>query len=459
MIIRDKILIIIQYITLFTKKKYRLDVEKKIRYMEDEFPYLKSEICVFFSKSFSIIENFFYCIIPFTVLLYPIFYKYIILIIFLSLFIFKMKDVPIKKFNKFLFHKIFIKNAVFEFIGITLIGLNLIILFDFKIFILIGLLFIIPFLITNKFKTILIYIYPIIYVVILSIINRDINGSLFYIGVFILLILSLYFYSKYIISYRIKETKENKNVYLFYLNIKRFIRKLTEKRTLLITYIFPPHLILFTLVYTVTINYFFSSINNQPFTLLVFVIYFFVFLLITKMKAFLYDDCFYFTATKIELYKSNLINNYLQRIITNIFVHIFNIFWGMFFLHIVLKVSWNIQVICALIFIHIFILIISLSADVYIDKNKYEITKYPVDIRKYLSLIEGFFLSSTFILSYIFIMLMFNKQTEKIKYLFSFDFAITSLTIITFITGTVSILKILNHIWMTNKYLKGGENK
>lgn len=447
----NKTINIFYFILLFIKKQYRISFSKKRRFIGEEFSYLSNKASIKLSKLFSFLEILVKVIFPITTLFYPVNFKYIALSILSILYIFKMKEFKIKRLNIF-FHKVFIKDALFELIGIIIITLNLIILLEVKILLFISLIAIFHFLKLHKLRIFSFYIYLTIYFLFLINLNNNYISSFLIILLFVIFLSFFIFYCKYSKHSIIMGKKNTKNRYLLYIDIQRISRKLQEKKGMFYSYIFPPYIITYILFYYIIKNTIFVREISLVLSLLL-VAYFVIFYIYVKRQIFLLDDCFYFSTTKIEFYKSSSIFNYLQKIVILIFLNFFNIFWGIAFLKILFGFNWSIKIVVLLILIHIFILLLALSANIYVDKNKSEVTRYPEDIKKYMSLLEAIFLSSLFILAHIFIYIILNgyKKINKIDDIFSLNSTLKILLLIVFLLGISSAIKTINHIWVTKK--------
>lgn len=447
------------YIVLFVKKHYRITFAKKMRYMSDEFSYLNIFLSKMLSKLLALMDTIFRCILPITVFCYPILFKYVLLAILFVLYLFKMKELKIVNF-KSLIHKIFIKEAFFEFYGIVFILFNLILLFDLKILFVFLLLFISRYFQNNNFKMFLFIIYLSVYLLPIFLINNDIKEFAFIILNFVILISILFLY-----VYKNKINRQNINLYttkqisLMYIEIQRLVRRLCDTQGKIINFIFPPYIIIYLVIYYV-LNEFLVFSNKEVFNSLLLVIYFGIYYVYVKRSIFTFDDCFYFSTTKIELYNSNIISKYIGKVFVLIIFNMFNIFWGISYLIILLKIDLDVKFIGLLLFIHLFMLLIFISSNVFVEKNKADVTRYPEDIRKYMSLIEAYLLFILFVLGHFLVYISFDhKLNNKITNDFSLiELDIYIISFIVLLSGLLSILKTINYMWVVKKSIQRRQN-
>ncbi|WP_251861362.1 hypothetical protein [Clostridium sp. Marseille-Q2269] len=89
-----------------------------------------------------------------------------------------------------------------------------------------------------------------------------------------------------------------------------------------------------------------------------------------------------------------------------------------------------------------------MSANVYVEKNKSDVTKQPEDIKKYMSFIEALFLSSMFVITSLFINLHLNKdiQSSLVNNLIRVNTVIFIIQLIIWIGAILSIIKTLNYM-------------
>ncbi|MFJ8119972.1 hypothetical protein EXW57_27655 (plasmid) [Bacillus mycoides] len=452
--------IISMYIVLFVKKHYRITFSKKMRYMSDEFSYLNISLCKILSKMLALLDTIFRCILPITVFLCPIVYKYVLFAILFVLYLFKMKELRIVNF-KSLIHKIFIKDAFFEFYGMLFISLNLILLFDLRILFIFLLLFISSYFKNNIFKVFLFVMYISVYLFPIFKINNDVKEFTFIILNFVILISICFVY-----VYKNKFNRKNldlyttKNMSLIYFEMQRLIRKLFDTKAKLINFLFPPYIILYIGIYYV-LNKFLVFNNQEIFNSLLLVIYCGIYYVYVKRSIFAFDDCFYFSTTKLEVNSFNIIYKYIIKIFVLISFNMFNIFWGTSYLIILLKIELNFKTVGLLLFIHIFMLLIFISSNIYVDKNKADVTRYPEDIRKYMSLIEAYFLFILFILGHFLVYISFDNRLNN-KLISDFSLIELDMYIISFIVllgAVLSVLKTINYMWIVKRSIKRRQNR
>ncbi len=443
--LKKKIIIINNYIAFFVKKQYRICFSKKIAYINDEFSYVNKNACTLISKIISFWEILFNLTLPIASIFYPINLKYIIGAILFITYLTKMKELKVINLRTY-FHKLFIKDAVFQFYGIVIICFNLIIILDIKSIITILLILFLFCIKVNNINNLFLYIYGFIYFFITAVmLNRYIN---FFVStsVFIIIISIFYLYEKKMITNKESIVKLNK-FYIININIKKLIRKLSKTPQEFMSFIFPSYIIIYLLIcYTLHKIPFLS--NNEIIVIVQVCIYFVIYYSYIKIRLLEYDDCFYFSITKLEFLKLNIIWIYMFKIILIIIFFMFSIFWGTTYLIILSNLKYNFQTIYSLGSAHIFILLICLSANVYVEKNKSDVTKQPEDIKKYMSFIEALFLSSMFVITSLFINLHLNKdiQSSLVNNLIRVNTVIFIIQLIIWIGAILSIIKTLNYM-------------
>lgn len=244
------------------------------------------------------------------------------------------------------------------------------------------------------------------------------------------------------INYNVKLGKIN----IVVINIKRIIRKLYRTPQEMVSFIFPFYTIIYFLVCYVLHKIF--SLDGEISAIVQLYIYFVIYYGYIKSRVLAYDDCFYFSITKLEFMKLNIIWNYVQKIIVLLIFDIFNIFWGTIYLISLSSLKYNFQTIFLLGIVHVLILFICLSANIYVDKNKLDVVRQPEDIRRYMSFIEAIFLSSMLTIIGVYINLKFSVhiQNNLVNNLVSVGTAIFILHLITWILAILSVIKTLNYM-------------
>lgn len=187
--------IIYNYMVLFVKKQYRIAFSKKLAYISDEFPYFSKNVCVLLSKLFSILEIMFNIILPITVIFYPINLKYVTGTILFIIYLTKMKELKIRSLRTY-FHKLFIKDAAFEFYGVIIICFNLIIILDIKFIIVFLLILALSCIRVDYVSNLYLYVYVGIYLLITSIILKGYLKFFIVIALFIAINSMFYLYRK-----------------------------------------------------------------------------------------------------------------------------------------------------------------------------------------------------------------------------------------------------------------------
>lgn len=436
--------LIIRYINLYLKKEYRSSVSKKIRSLDEEFNYLNKNVISTISRFLSIIEIISRCLTPFIVLFLPVYLKYSFLVIITSIFLFRIKKINWKKPNLF-FHRLFIQNALIDFFGIIFITLNLIVILNYYIYLFIAFIIIISQLRMNL--SVLLYAYPLFFITLIAIVGKvNYHLVLFICIVFVVLMYILAAYKKY----RNPLTIKNKDRYLTYINIMSILRHVVNEKQTALTFAFPPFIIVFIFLYYIAIN---IDVNLKSWLdSLLFIVYIAIYYLYVKRQIFSFDYCLYFTSTKVEFYNFNPFMIYWRKIVTLIFLNFFNIFWGISILYLLSIISLNIINVIYIFLIHIFILCITQSANVFADYNKHEISRYPVDVRKYISLLEALFIMVLFSLIYAFFYIIFITDVVLIpRELVTINSTESLIGFIVIILGGISFLKTINHMFTSKK--------
>jgi len=441
----ETIRIIYNYIVLFVKKQYRISFSKKLAYISDEFSYFSKGVCVLLSKLFSIFEIIFNIILPLTVIFYPVNLKYVAAAILFITYLTKMKELKVRSLRTY-FHKLFIKDAVFQFYGVIIICFNLVIILDIKAIIVFLLILALSCIRVDYISNLYLYVYVGIYLFITSIVLKGYLKFSIVITVLIAIVSMFYLYRKKIIV----NTNHNvklKKFYILIINIKRLTRKLYRTPQEAVSFIFPFYTVIYSLV-CYALHKIPSILDGEISAIVQVYIYFVIYYGYIKLRVLAYDDCFYFSITKMEFMKLNIIWNYVQKIIVLLIFDIFNVFWGTVYLISLSNFKYNFQTIFSLGIAHVLILFICLSANVYVDKNKLDVTKQPEDLRRYMSFIEALFLSSTLVIISIFINLKFREDipSNLVNSLVSVDTAIFIVQLIIWIGAILSVIKTLNYM-------------
>ncbi|MCY9511579.1 hypothetical protein M5W68_15665 [Paenibacillus larvae] len=450
--------VILQYLVLFIKKHYRLHFSKKMRFFSDVFTYLHTNICRILSTCLTFTEVFFKCVFPLTIFLYPLYLKYVLLLLLFISYLYKVKEFKILPIRTWM-HKVFIKDALFELNGVTVILINLVILLDIKVFFILLLLFTFQTLKSIYAKAILkgfllllyltLFVSPILYFQ-----NTYLTVFTILAG-FFLIFLSLYFYVHQSEERNINIKGAKRRLFLLYVDIQRLSRRLVENKITFIRFLFPPHILLYVFLFWVPDIFpsFFAQFSIQKDMLysISLVLYVGIYFIYTKSSVLLLDDCFYFSATKIELYVTNPVSSYFRKITVLLVFNVFSIFWGLCYLNLVLKMNGDFAKIGLMFFLHLFMLPLFVSANIFVDKNKAEVTQYPEDLKKYMSFIEAFFLTILFFLVHLLVIIYFDHQTEVLRKLLLIDVNFYLLGTLVAISGVISIIKTLTHMGVVRK--------
>ncbi|WP_158530559.1 hypothetical protein [Paenibacillus larvae] len=270
--------------------------------------------------------------------------------------------------------------------------------------------------------------------------------------------LALYFYMHKSKKRNINIKGKRKKLFLLYVDIQRLSRRLVENKITFIRFLFPPHILLYVFLFWVLDMFpsFFAqfSISKDMLVSLSLVLYVGIYFIYTKTSVLLLDDCFYFSATKIELYATNPVFSYFRKITVLLVFNVFNIFWGLCYLNLLLKMNGDLAKIGLMFFIHLFMLPLFVSANIFVDKNKAEIAQYPEDLKKYLSFIEAFFLFILFFSVHLLVIIYFDHQAEVLRKLLLVEFNVYLLGTLVVISGAISVIKTLTHMGVVRKSIK-----
>lgn len=441
----EKIISIYNYTFIFVKKQYRISFSKKLAYISDEFSYFSENICVFLSKILSAFEIIFNMILPLTAVFYPINLKYIVVVILFITYLTKIRELKVRSLRTY-FHKLFIKDAVFQFYGLCIIGINLIIMLDVKSIMVFLLILLLSCIRVDYINNLYLYGYAAIYLFITGIVLKSYVKFFILIAVFTSIISIFYLFRKKSMMNKNYNVKLNK-AYIVIINMKKLIRKLYRTPQEAISFIFPFYIVIYSFVCygLYKINF---LLDEKIIAVEQVCIYFVIYYGYTKMRILAFDDCFYFCITKIEFLKLNIILNYIQKVIVGFVFNIFGVFWGVVYLIKFSNLSYNFQTIFSLVIMHVLIIFLCLSANVYVDKNKLDVTKQPEDLRRYMSFLEALFLSSVLVTISLFFNLTFREgvPSNLVNDLVSVDTAIFILKLIICIGASLSVIKTLNYM-------------
>jgi len=406
-------------------------------------------------------ETFFKCAFPLTIFWYPLFLKYVLLLLLFISYLYKVKEFKILPIRTWM-HKVFIKDALFELNGIILILINLVILLEIKVLAILLLLFISQAFKSTSGQTFLLVLYSVLYVFPIFYFHSTYLAIFTIFAGFFVVCLALYFcvYQNGVGNRNMKGTRGR--WFLLFADIQRLIRRLVETKISLSRFAFPPYILLYVFLFWVLDMFpsFFAqfSIGKDMLVSLSLILYFGIYFIYTKTSVLLLDDCFYFSATKIELYATNPVFSYFRKITVLLVFNVFNIFWGLCYLNLVLKMNGDLAKIGLMFFIHLFILPLFVSANIFVDKNKAEVTQYPEDFKKYVSFTENFFISILFLLIHLLVIMHYDPRTAVLITSHLFDINVYLIGTLV-ISGTISIVKTLTHMGVVRKSIKRGVYK
>ncbi|MEV2910857.1 hypothetical protein ABNF65_20150 [Paenibacillus larvae] len=344
----------------------------------------------------------------------------------------------------------FIKDALFELNGIILILINLVILLEIKVLAILLLLFISQAFKSTSGQTFLLVLYSMLYVFPIFYFHSTYLAVFTIFAGFFVVCLALYFcvYQNGVGNRNMKGTRGR--WFLLFADIQRLIRRLVETKISLSRFAFPPYILLYVFLFWVLDMFpsFFAqfSIGKDMLVSLSLILYFGIYFIYTKTSVLLLDDCFYFSATKIELYATNFVFSYFRKITVLLVFNVFNIFWGLCYLNLVLKMNGDFAKIGLMFFIHLFMLPLFVSANIFVDKNKAEVTQYPEDFKKYVSFIEAFFFFILFISVHLLVIMHYDPRTAVLITSHLFDINAYLIGTLVVISGVISIVKTLTHM-------------
>ncbi|WP_237089014.1 hypothetical protein [Paenibacillus larvae] len=107
-------------------------------------------------------------------------------------------------------------------------------------------------------------------------------------------------------------------------------------------------------------------------------------------------------------------------------------------------------------FLHLFMLPLFVSANIFVDKNKSEVTQYPEDFKKYVSFIEAFFFFILFFLSNLLVIMHYDPRTAVLITSHLFGINVYLIGTLVIISGAISIVKTLTHMGVVRKSIKRG---